>query len=81
MTTNGDNKFKKFDKNLQNELLKSRKRVKLINQMLVDCSIVINKFDTLLKRKTEEIEMLRARLNIPFRLVENHGIKEIRSKD
>lgn len=72
-----EKKFERFDENLQKELLKSRKRVKLINQMLVDCSIVINKYNTLLKRKTEEIEMLRERLEIPLKLVKNHGIKKI----
>ncbi len=81
LTKKVDKNFDKFDKNLQKELLKAKKRIRLTNQILVDCSVVINKFDTLLKRKNEEIEMLRQRLNIPFRLVENHAIKKIRNKD
>lgn len=70
-------KFDKFDKNLQKELLKAKKKIKLINQLLVDCNVLINKQNTLIKRKTEEIEALRQRLKIPFRLVQNHDIKKL----
>jgi len=72
-----EKKFERFDKNLQKELLKAKKKVKFLNQMLVDCSIVMTKHETLLKRKNEEIEMLRERLKIPFRLVEKHDVKRI----
>jgi len=74
-----EKKFERFDKNLQKELLKAKKKVKFLNQMLVDCSIVMTKHETLLKRKNEEIEMLRERLKIPFRLVEKHDVKRILS--
>jgi len=70
-------KFERFDKNLQKQLLKEKKKVKFLNQMLVDCSLVMTKHETLLKRKNEEIEMLRERLKIPFRLVEKHDVKRI----
>jgi len=73
------NKFERFDKNLQKQLLEARKRIKLINQMLVDANIVCHKMDTMLKRKDEEIEMLRERIKIPLKMVAKHDIKKIGS--